>query len=112
MDINAAGGSRAGVSDEKLAALPAFRTSPLYSEAERVALELAEAMTVGQPVDVSPELFARLRAHYDAPQLVELAATAALENFRARFNRVFDIEPNSLYCPIDGHAPTATSPGT
>jgi len=104
MDINAAGGSQAGVADEKLAALPSFRTSPLYSEAERVALELAEAMTLGQPVEVSAELFARLQAHYAPPQLVELAATAALENFRARFNRVFAIEPNSLYCPVEGHA--------
>ena len=109
MDINAAGGSQAGVSDDKLAALPTFRTSPLYSEAERVALELAEAMTVGQPVEVSAELFARLQAHYAAPQLVERAATAALENFRARFNRVFDIQPNSLYCPIEGHAASSSA---
>ena len=102
MDINAAGGSNAGVSDEKIAALPEFRTSPLYDEAERAALELAEA-TCAAPVDVPDELFARLRAHYDEAQLVELAATAALENFRARFNRVFQIEPNSLYCPVAGH---------
>ncbi len=99
MDINAAGGSAAGVSEDKIAALQAFRTSSLYAEAERVALELAEAMTGGS-VDVPDELFERLRAHYDEAQLVELAATAALENFRARFNRVFRIEPNSLYCPI------------
>ena len=102
MDINAAGGSNAGVPDEKIAALPDFRTSPLFSDAERVALELAEVMTEAS-VDVPDALFARLRVHYDEPQLVELAATAALENFRARFNRVFRIEPNSLYCPIQGH---------
>lgn len=102
MDINAAGGSTAGLSDEKIAALPDFRTSPLYDEAERAALELAEAMTEAT-VEVSDALYARLRAHYDEPQLVELAATAALENFRARFNRVFKIEPNSLYCPVTGY---------
>ena len=102
MDINAAGGSNAGVSEEKIAALPEFRTCGLYSEAERAALELAEAQTV-LPVDVSDELFERLRRHYDEAQLVELAATAALENYRARFNRVFRVEPNSLYCPIEGH---------
>ena len=102
MDINAAGGSDAGVPDEKIAALPDFRTSPLYDEAERAALELAEAVTA-VPVDVPDELFARLRRHYDDAQLVELAATAAMENFRARFNRVFRVEPNSLYCPVQGH---------
>jgi len=99
VDINAAGGSAAGLPDAKIAALPELRTSPLFDAAERAALELAEA-TVAAPVEVSDELYERLRAHYSEPQLVELAATAALENFRARFNRVFLIEPNSLYCPL------------
>jgi alkylhydroperoxidase family enzyme len=107
MDINAAGGSDAGVSPEKIAALPDFRASPLYTDAERAALELAEAMTAAA-VDVPDELFARLRAHYDEAQLVELAATAALENFRARFNRAFRVEPNSLYCPARGHGRDTT----
>jgi alkylhydroperoxidase family enzyme len=102
VDINAAGGSDAGISDEKIAALPNYGISPHYTEAERVALELADAMCA-VPVDVSDDLFNRLRAHYDEPQLVELAATAALENFRARFNRVFRVEPNALYCPVEGH---------
>ena len=103
MDINAAVGSDAGIPDEKIAAPPDFRTSPLFDEAERAALEVAEAMTQ-LPADIPDELFARVRANYDDAQLVELAATAAMENFRARFNRVFQIEPNSLYCPVDGKA--------
>lgn len=102
MDINAAGGSNAGVSDEKIAALPDYRTSPLYDEAERAALELADAVSQAV-VDVPDELYERLRGFYDEAQLVELAAAAALENFRARFNRVFRIEPNALYCPVTGH---------
>jgi len=99
MDINAAGSSNAGVSDEKIAALPNYATSPLYSDAERAALELADAMSAAH-VDVPDELFARLKEHFDEPQLVELAATAALENYRARFNRAFLVEPNSFYCPV------------
>ena len=99
MDINAAGGSDAGIADDKIAALPEWSTSPLFDARESLALELAEAMTAGS-VDVSDDLYARLSAHFDEPQLVELAATAAMENFRARFNRVFQIEPNALYCPV------------
>lgn len=111
MDINAAGGSDAGISDEKIAALPEWSTSPLYDDAERAALELAEAMTAAS-VDIPHALFERLRVHFDEAQLVELAATAAMENFRARFNRVFEIEPNSLYCPIDERpGDTAASSG-
>ena len=102
MDANAAGGSDAGLSDEKIAALPDYATSPLYDDAERAALELADALTETTPI-ISDELFARLRRYYDEPQLVELAATAAMENFGARFNRVFQIEPNSIYCPVQGH---------
>ncbi len=108
MDINAAGGSEAGVSDEKLAALPQYWSSPLYSEAERAALELADAMTE-RSVEVPDALYERVAAIFPEPQLVELAATAALENFRARFNRVFRIEPNSLYCPTLPHDAAAPS---
>jgi len=79
--------------------LPEFRTSPLYSAAERLALELSDAISAAS-VTISDELFRALQQHFDAPQLVELAATAALENYRARFKRAFQIEPNSLYCPI------------
>ena len=100
MDINAAGGSALGISDEKIAALADYATSPLYTEEERLALELADAQTQTS-VKISDELYASLREHFSEAQLVELAATAAMENFRARFNRVFEIEPNSIYCPID-----------
>jgi alkylhydroperoxidase family enzyme len=102
VDINAAGGSQAGLSDEKIATLPDYASSPLFSEAERVALELADEMSQAS-VSVSDDLYARLQVHFNERQLVELAATAALENYRARFNRVFLIEPNALYCPVGGH---------
>ena len=101
MDINAAGGSKLGISDEKIAALADYATSDHYSAEERVALELADAMSAGV-VEISDDLFGRLRSYFDDAQLVELSATAAMENFRARFNRVFQIEPNALYCPIEG----------
>ncbi|MGE3073839.1 MAG: carboxymuconolactone decarboxylase family protein [Dehalococcoidia bacterium] len=102
MDINAAGGSKLGISDEKIADLAQYANSDHYSERERIALELADAMSAAA-VDISDGLYSRLRTHFDETQLVELSATAAMENFRARFNRVFQIEPNALYCPIEGH---------
>ena len=76
---------QAGASAEKVAAIEAFRTSPHYAARERVALEYAEDMTItGQRV--SDELFARLRSHYTEPEVVELTAAVALENFRSKFN--------------------------
>ncbi len=47
------------------------------------------------PAKVSDELFGRLRAHLSPEQLVELTAAVALENFSARFNHAFGIEPDS-----------------
>lgn len=106
MDINAAGGSKAGASDAKIAALPAYRTSPLFSDAERVALELADAAT-GTPHEVSDDLFARARSHYTDAALVELASIIALENFRSRLNRTFRVEAQGFYCVLPSHGAAA-----
>src|SRR5437016_3145635 len=97
--MNAAGSSKAGASDDEIADLANWRTSSLYSEAEKLAFELADA-TIQTPVDVSDDLFERLQKHYSTEALVELGAICALENFRSRLNRIFRVEPNGLYCPV------------
>jgi alkylhydroperoxidase family enzyme len=99
VDINAAGGSNAGASDQKIAALAEYETSELFSEAEKVALELADRATA-LPHDVSDELFDRVREHYTDPEIVELSYIVALENFRSRFNRTLRIEAQGFYCVI------------
>ena len=38
----------------------------------------------------------RLRAHFDEAQLLELAATIAWENYRARFNRAFEVRSSGF----------------
>ncbi len=45
------------------------------------------------PVDVTDALFARLRAHFDDAQLVELTYVIALENLRGRFNLALGVGP-------------------
>ena len=75
-----------------------WHDSDLFSLAERAALALSEAMTV-TPADISDDLFADVRAHYSDEQIVELTATIALENYRARINRVFLIESEGRYQP-------------
>jgi alkylhydroperoxidase family enzyme len=90
IDIGSALAGESGVSEAKLRALPDYRTSPEFSDVERLVLDLAVGMT-RTPVDVSDELFAQLRKHFDAAQLVELANEIAIENYRARFNWAFGI---------------------
>ena len=77
--------------DERLAAVATWRGSLLFTEAERVALEYAERVTItGQSVDDA--LFARLKQYYSEAQIVELTAAIALENFRSKFNPALGIE--------------------
>ena len=98
MDTNAVGSSAAGSSDEKIAAVERWRDSQLFTPEERAALALAEAMT-RTPAEVSDAVFAQAGRHFSEPQLVELAATAAMESYRARFNRAFDVESQHFYGP-------------
>jgi alkylhydroperoxidase family enzyme len=82
---------QAGASEDKVRQVESAATSPLYSERERVALEVAEAMTItGRRVD--DDLFGRARAHFSEPEIVELAAAVALENFRSKFNIALGVE--------------------
>ena len=83
-------GRKQGLSAEQILDLNQYATSPLFSEKEKAALEMVDAITAA-PANVSDDLFARLNQHFTYPELVELAASAAFENYRARFNRVFNI---------------------
>jgi hypothetical protein len=55
------------------------------------------------PVAVPDELFAQLRHRFDEAQLVELTASIAWENYRARFNHALGIESQEFaegaFCP-------------
>ena len=51
-------GSRIGISTEKIEALSDYANSPLFSDAEKVALDYADAMT-DTSRDVDDALFAR-----------------------------------------------------
>jgi AhpD family alkylhydroperoxidase len=85
LDFGSAAVRAAGVSDEDLRALLDYRASDVLSDDDKLVVEYAEAMS-RTPVDVSDELFGRLRARFDEAQIVELTSAVALENYRARFN--------------------------
>jgi alkylhydroperoxidase family enzyme len=80
-----------GISEEQFADLTAFEESAAFSELEKRVLRYAVALT-RTPADVPEELFSSLREHLNPQQMVELTAAIAWENFRARFNRGFDID--------------------
>jgi len=98
VDINSAVGRKAGLTDEKLLALSGSDLS-IFNDKERLVIELADAIA-DTPAKVSEDLYARLGSLFSTEQLLELAAQIAFENYRARLNRVFDVESDELFKPL------------
>jgi alkylhydroperoxidase family enzyme len=88
-------GRKAGLSDEKLRAVRGDDMNP-FNDTERLVIELADALTE-TPSNVSDDLYARLRNQFSEEQLMQLGGQIAFENYRARWNRLFNVESDSLY---------------
>ena len=78
-----------GFSDEELLALPRYRQSELFTEREKAALDYAAAV-MRTPVEVTDDLFARMKEHFSDEQMVEITALLTLVNLD-RFNAAFGI---------------------
>ena len=79
------GAKNFGVSDEKLAAVWTYASSPLYSPAERAALDFALAAG-SQPNAVTDESFAELQRYWSDSQIVEILGVVAMFGFLNRWN--------------------------
>ncbi|MGC7098351.1 carboxymuconolactone decarboxylase family protein [Amycolatopsis lurida] len=89
----------AGESEERITAVATWRNAPYFTDAERVALELVEAVLTPNPAGerVSDELHARASAHYDDRALWSLIIVIAHIGF---------FTPAALIAkPIPGRAP-------
>jgi alkylhydroperoxidase family enzyme len=78
-----------GFSDDELLALPRYRQSDLFTEREKLALDYTVAV-MRTPVEVTDELFDRMKGHFSAKQLVEITALLTVVNID-RFNAAFGI---------------------
>ena len=76
---------RLGVDSEKLEQLWSYETSPLFSPAERVALEFAIAAG-SVPNAVDEDLFDRMKQHWSDDDIVEITGVIALFGFMNRWN--------------------------
>lgn len=72
-------------SDQKIAAVWEFDSSPLFSPAERAALRLAYRAALN-PNESSEVDFRELEQHFDAGQIVEIVGTIALFGYLNRWN--------------------------
>ena len=74
-----------GISQAKLDAIWEYRESPLYSEAERTALDFALAAGA-VPNAVDDALMERMREHWSEAQIVHILGAVCLYGFLNRWN--------------------------
>ncbi len=74
-----------GIDDEKIAAVWDYADSPLYSQAERVALDFALAAGA-VPNAVDAALMARMQEHWSEEQIVQILGAVCLYGFLNRWN--------------------------
>jgi alkylhydroperoxidase family enzyme len=97
MDIGRMFVVKARMNEAKFDALPEYRTSPLFSEAERAALDYVTELT--QTKSVAPATFERLRKHYSERAICEIVWLVASEHFYNITNLGLNIHSDML-CDI------------
>jgi AhpD family alkylhydroperoxidase len=80
---------RAGVADEKVAAIRQTAIAPVFTSTERLVLELTDAMT--RDIKVPATLMDRLQAVFDERLTVEVVATVAAYNMVSRLLVALDV---------------------
>jgi uncharacterized peroxidase-related enzyme len=88
MAHTAEGAARLGVDQRKIDAVWDYQTSPLFSAAERAALEVAVAAGC-VPNAVTDAMFIELRRHWSDEQVVEIIGVIAMFGFLNRWNDTF-----------------------
>ena len=79
---------KAGETDERLYAVAAWRDAPYFTDAERAALALTEAVTrlSDRPDPVPDEIWNEAARHYSEPELAALVVAIAIINVWNRLN--------------------------
>jgi AhpD family alkylhydroperoxidase len=72
VDMHSADARTAGVPERTLYAVAVWRETPFFSDRERAALELTEAMTRLSEARISDELFTRVSRHFTDKELSDL----------------------------------------
>jgi AhpD family alkylhydroperoxidase len=88
VDMHAKAARKSGESEERVFAIGAWRETPFFTDAERAALALTEAMTrLADRADAVPdELWAEVCEHFDEQQRAALVLDIAHVNLWNRLN--------------------------
>src|SRR5499427_11169897 len=94
MDIGRAFVIKASMNEDKFDALHQYRTSSLFSDTERAALDYVTELTTDKKVN--PETFARLSRHYSARAICEIVWLVASEHLYNITNLGLNIHSDML----------------
>lgn len=99
VDGGIASSRKAGVPDEQLHTLVAWRETPYFDEAERAALALAEAATrlADHPDPVPDEIWDAAAKHYSEKELGAIVMMIAITNFFNRLNRTLKVQAGTRW---------------
>ena len=105
MDIGRSFTIKASMNQAKFDALDAYRTSPLFPDAERAALDYVTELTKDKKVN--PDTFARMRGHYSARAICEIVWLVASEHLYNMTNIGLNIHSDML-CDLSEQRKAAT----
>jgi uncharacterized peroxidase-related enzyme len=90
---------RLGTTEEQIEALRGnWRDSALFSDAEKIALHMAEVMT-SDSLHYTDEDMEQLKRFYSEGEIIELMAAVGLFNYFNRFNNMLQMEPTKPATP-------------
>ncbi|USK74186.1 carboxymuconolactone decarboxylase family protein [Peribacillus frigoritolerans] len=72
LDMHTKDARAMGETEQRIYCLSAWRETPFYSDSERAALELTEAVTAISANGVPDELYEKVRLHFDEKQYIDL----------------------------------------
>ena len=100
MDIGRSFTIKASMNEAKFDALEEYRTSALFTDAERAALDYVTELTKDKKVN--PETFARMSNHYSEREICEIVWLVASEHLYNMTNIGLNIHSDMLYLHYGG----------
>jgi AhpD family alkylhydroperoxidase len=91
IDLGRSAAIKASMNEAKFDALEQYRTSPLFTDAERAALDCVTELTKDKKVN--PDTFARMASYYSEREICEIVWLVASEHF-------YNMTDSDMLCDI------------
>ena len=95
IDMHSAGARTGGETEQRLYALPAWPEAPYYTERERAALALTDAMTLLSETHVPDDVYDHAAKHFGQPELAQLISLVLAINAWNRIGVTTRLEPGT-----------------